>query len=262
MKPYQTVIVFVIIFFTAILLINVIGKRITSDIVSIAIFILMVAGFIFGIRSIYKSIAQPLKSFAKQHGYSFSYDDTIGLREKCRSTLGRAVVQNIVSFKDKNESYFVFHRDTKYYCNVVCLIEMESNLNCSISVSPSTEYYSPSVFLPKTKFLTPKIFKKIEAMVLAREDLKELKLNNPEFDKNFTVYTDDLAIASGLLTDKVVWYTIDYLRRFKTSSVIWSLDKNMLAVRLEKRHLSSGSVQEIENLVNYSKELKGYLIKE
>jgi hypothetical protein len=240
-----------------------VGSKETSPAVPVAIFILIVAGVIFVISSVNKFMARTLRSFAQQHRYNFSYTDEIGLTEKCNSMLGMGsqLAKNIVSFKEDNESYFVFHRGATRGSYIVCLIEMESNLNCNISVLPLASYRRISVFSPSTKAPLPGIFKRLETMVLMKKGLKELKLNNPEFHNDFTLYTDNPSIASDLLTDKVIWHTLEHLRKLKTGPATWGLNKNVIGVCLRKWFPGPGSIPEIEDLINYSRELKNYLIK-
>lgn len=220
-----------------------------EEIKSILLFILIVGGFIFAVSFIKKSRAKTLKSFAEEHGYNFSYEDTaqiIEVTEKCNSTIGLKgkVATNIVNFKENNESYFIFAWERTNQRYNACLIEVETNFNCHILI------------LPLGKF--PGAFKAVVAMGISTiRSLNEVKLNNPEFDSNFTLYTDNQAIAFQLLTEEVIRHTLDHLKKFRTGPVIWGLGKNMVAVCSRKLH----TIQEIENLVNYSKELKNYLMR-
>ncbi len=227
-----------------------VGSKETSSVVPVVIFILIVAGLIFAVSLTKKSRAKALKSFAEQRGYQFCYEDRIQgieVTEKCNSTIGLKgkVATNIVYFKENNESHFIFTwEDMKQRNYNVCLIETETNFNCHILI------------LPLGKF--PGAFKAVAAMgISAIRGLDEVKLNNPEFDNNFTLYTDNKSIASQLLRDEVIRHTLEHLSKFRTGPTIWGLGKNMIAVCSRKLH----SEQEIENLVNYTKKLQNYLIK-
>ncbi len=223
-----------------------IGSKEVSPIVLVVLFIFIMGVFIFGLSFIEKFRARVLKSFAEQHGYNFSYEDRMEVTEKCDLTIGLngKVATNVVSFRENNESYFIFTWGSTERRYNVCLIETNTNFNCHILI------------LPLCKF--PGAFKAVTAMAISTiRGLKEVKLNNPEFDSNFTLYTDNQSIASQLLTDEVIRHTFEHLRKFRTGPTVWGLGENMIAVCSRKLHTN----QEIEDLVNYSKELKNYLTK-